>query len=392
MYVLLTRCIEVFCLFGETQQALQATDQLVGTFEVDTLGIKRDTLKALRTVGSRDQEAITLRGNAAMELVREAVEAERYHVALDLCEIATRVAQGLREFDWVQRMQAVRDRIARMEKIYKKAQAAQRTLQSNPDNTLACRTAGSYLCFIREKWEEGLPLLAKCPDQSMQAAAQAELDGVGDDAKEMVAVAELWTAAARDSEQASRGGPGKRALEWLEKALPISQGLDTPRIKKKLEEIADILPPMSRPLVELTPTEQTVDPKRYASLTAFSNNSWGPGTATIYGQEVPNSFLLRPADHRTAGSVTFEIYGHYTHFSGAVAINESTSSNPSSEQTFSIYGDGRKLWSSRPMLLLKTVEEFDINIEGIKKLELRTQADGSANNAHCVWLNPHLSR
>lgn len=388
LYVLLRRCIDVYVEAGETQDALKAADQLVTTFKVDSLGIKRDVLQDLRT-SSRNKKQATDRGNAAMELVREAVEQERYQVAQDLCDVATSVARTLRESDWIRRLQATKRNIGKMEADFRGAEKARRTLQTNPDDGGSLRVLGRYLCFLRDDWDEGLPLLARCPEETISAAAKAELGGIGNDPRKMLAVAELWIAAAEENSKEDEKGSGKRALYWLEKALPVSGGLTTARIKKKLETIGRYLPPLSRPLVEFQAVEKKVGSWRPPG---FANPGWGPGTARVSGQAVPNSYLVLPVGNQLPGSVTFEIYGHYTHFSGAVAINDSAGSGAWSPHVFSIYGDGRKLWSSREIKATKLTQAFNVKIEDVKRLELRTEAKGSSHDGHCVWLNPHLSR
>ncbi len=49
-------------------------------------------------------------------------------------------------------------------------------LTKNPDDTAANREAGLYLCFELDKWNEGLPHLAKSGDPKLAAVAKVEMN------------------------------------------------------------------------------------------------------------------------------------------------------------------------------------------------------------------------
>ena len=64
----------------------------------------------------------------------------------------------------------------------KGAEAAQKAtagllarLEANPDDPKLCREAGIHFCFERGDWDRGLPLLLKSEEESLVAAARADL-------------------------------------------------------------------------------------------------------------------------------------------------------------------------------------------------------------------------
>jgi hypothetical protein len=60
--------------------------------------------------------------------------------------------------------------------------------------------------------------------------------------------------------------------------------------------------------------------------------------------------------------------------------------------TFEVQGDGKPLWSSKPIQVRGTVEECQVDVRGITVLELRTILHGNGWNAHAVWLDPWVRK
>jgi formylglycine-generating enzyme required for sulfatase activity len=58
--------------------------------------------------------------------------------------------------------------------------------------------------------------------------------------------------------------------------------------------------------------------------------------------------------------------------------------------TFQVLGDGKVLWQSKPIQASGMVEECDVGIAGVKRLELRVLCPGPFINAQAVWLEPRV--
>jgi len=57
-----------------------------------------------------------------------------------------------------------------------------------------------------------------------------------------------------------------------------------------------------------------------------------------------------------------------------------------------VVGDDQVLWKSPPVKSRGMAVFCDVNIEGVKTLQLKTQALGSALSGHAVGLDPSPSR
>lgn len=62
---------------------------------------------------------------------------------------------------------------------------------------------------------------------------------------------------------------------------------------------------------------------------------------------------------------------------------------------FKIFGDGKELWQSEPVVMQKGRAElarYALNIKGVSELVLTVEDLGSATCDHSVWIGPELGR
>jgi hypothetical protein len=104
----------------------------------------------------------------------------------------------------------------------------------------------------------------------------------------------------------------------------------------------------------------------------------------------PRGLGLHPPSNGNA-CVVYDLGGQALEVRGAVGFNdwEAATGQPS-PVTFSIWGDGKELWRSQVMSARKVSQEFNVNVRGVRELELRVRADGSSLHSHAVWIEPHL--
>jgi hypothetical protein len=89
----------------------------------------------------------------------------------------------------------------------------------------------------------------------------------------------------------------------------------------------------------------------------------------------------------------YQLDEKYTSFHAVVAANDSigavTRGMVDTPMTFSVVGDGRELWRSRPIQRAGESQPCTVDVTGVRQLEVRvTHADGGA--AHAVWVDPYV--
>lgn len=60
--------------------------------------------------------------------------------------------------------------------------------------------------------------------------------------------------------------------------------------------------------------------------------------------------------------------------------------------TFVVLGDGKTLWTSKPIKVSGSLQKCNISVAGVEVLELRAMCPGPAGGAYAVWVEPHVTR
>jgi hypothetical protein len=129
-------------------------------------------------------------------------------------------------------------------------------------------------------------------------------------------------------------------------------------------------------------------------------NGLGKGTTTadepdlkirVNGEACRLGLGMHP-DHTGSSQVKFRLRGlKARQFTSSVAVNDTAGKGAESPLTFSVLGDGKTLWTSRPVQAPNRMQECRIDVSGINELELRVNCQGGHGGAHAVWLDPCIT-
>ncbi|KAF1318254.1 Hect e3 ubiquitin, partial [Globisporangium splendens] len=90
--------------------------------------------------------------------------------------------------------------------------------------------------------------------------------------------------------------------------------------------------------------------------------------------------------------VIYDLGDAYNRFVGAVGINDDVQNEILQQRSvsvvFSIIGDGKELWHSKPVSEVRQVEKFDLSVRDVRMLELKVTCSGSNHCAHAIWIDP----
>ena len=78
-------------------------------------------------------------------------------------------------------------------------------------------------------------------------------------------------------------------------------------------------------------------------------------------------------------------------FRSTVGVADLRKYGPHTPPTFEVWGDGKKLWQSKPVKKWGEPQDCLTNIEGVDMLTLRVVCPGDAAFAQTVWCEPRLS-
>jgi hypothetical protein len=207
------------------------------TFDVDAVAIKVDaTLKLGHRSNSPDMAGENVA--AAIELADQLAQAEEFVTAIKICAalqpatvsnpaLRTRLQQHIRELG------AARDAAERF-------QRDQAKLASHPDDPAANLAVGRYLCFIKNDWHTGLPMLAKSSDARLRPAATFELSDLSS-TEQITHLADLWwNAAEKESDHSSKVAISDHAGAIYARVVDDLAGLRKLQIQQRIEEAGKI--------------------------------------------------------------------------------------------------------------------------------------------------------
>lgn len=141
-------------------------------------------------------------------------------------------------------------------------------------------------------------------------------------------------------------------------------------------------------LVDLTPFGIVRGPWPFGQGTHGEN---GERPIVVKGEAYPRGLSLHPSGHNQPTHVSFALGRVGRRLTGLVALSDDPSESLS-PVTFAIFGDGKELWRSPPMLRRDGLWQFDIEISTVNVLTLVTNCPGINYAAHAVWLDPVIAR
>ena len=242
-YMLLMKGAEIAALAGDLSLSLQGIDTLDADYEIDALEDKQKLLEKFIVASKPDQVAIAI--PTAEQLVDQAIVADRFDMAMTLAMSASKAVAKSKiatHKEVEERLAHRRRDIHLLESIHVAAKKAQETLEKSPDDPEANLTVGRWLCFDKQDWTAGLPLLAKGSDEKLKALADQE-NKAPTEADERVKLADAWWELAQKESGLARDSIHLHAGNIYRDVLPnLASVLKKASIEKRLAEIADLKP------------------------------------------------------------------------------------------------------------------------------------------------------
>jgi hypothetical protein len=291
-YVLFVMAKDLAMDAGAMETAQSAVEEIDKGYEIDGLKLKSEAMARLVKCG-RSPEDFRKLVKWAEKVIDEAVSQDRYDLARQVAGGAVSAAKQSRDLDLMKRISTRSEDIREIESASIDARNAMATLATDPNNPDANRLAGRFVCFVKEDWPKGLPMLALGNDAALKTMAEHDLRGAGEAGTKATLGDGWWDLAENES------GVGKmpllrRAAFWYQQAVVELGGLEKAKIEKRLRQIQ----------TAAGATEPANISKLLNDLTQWTaaNGTWqrgsrgefiGSGTASIrFNQKLPRNYKL----------------------------------------------------------------------------------------------------
>lgn len=247
-FVALQACRKVATEAGAVSLGLEAIETLEQDFDFQGVRERAEVLHGSlgQALEERENDQIL---QAAGPAFQAALQADAYEAAEQILAAALAAARRSRDPKLSDELTAVRRHLTVARKAWEALESQIDLLQTDPQHPAANQAVGSYYCFVKQRWEDGLPLLAHSSDPRLVAVAKLEAERPQSPEQQLALGDAWWQLAERLGEYtaAIRG----RAAFWYRQALPaMPAGLEKIRAEKRIsraETDARSLVPTSGP-------------------------------------------------------------------------------------------------------------------------------------------------
>jgi hypothetical protein len=216
--------------------AFAAIDQMVLlSGDVNSISEKTEVLKiAKKHLRSREDAAALAGGH--LRLAEEAAAADDFKIAPQAAKDAQSIAKQAGDLVVAEQAVALQKEIQALKSAVDRFTKAQQTLAASPQDPAANADAGKFLCLLKDRWEEGLPLLARGSDEALKKLAEQEASAPGTPESQVSLGDAWWSAGQKERVEAMKARCYGRALFWYDSALAGLRGAEKSRVEKRIDE------------------------------------------------------------------------------------------------------------------------------------------------------------
>jgi hypothetical protein len=226
---------------ADFSRAMEICDKMDSQFQMDILPVKADFLSQA-AAGAGDAENRRRLADLCVGVGFQAIANDDYASAKKISGLAKSIAQSSGDKHLLWEAGFLTGETALCSTAFDQVNPSAGVLQKKPGDPAANLAMGKFLCFVKNDWSRGLPMLARSEDKSLKAIADEELDHLPATAAEKIALGNSWwglSAAAPDNERVDYQ---KRARFWYLKGLAASSGPDKNALRQGLAGRINAIP------------------------------------------------------------------------------------------------------------------------------------------------------
>lgn len=261
-YETLRICLTMATSLGDAPTALRVLDLLEAKFRFESLEWRLMAIEGL-TKSVRSDASVDALYQESQRMLGQSLAADDYDAALtayDTLLAMVRRRGNRTEANFI--TQQLRAQIDATKQAYTQVPDALKKLQTEPANPLACETVGTYFCLLKNRWDVGLPLMARGENVKQRVVATIDLE-TEKSPKTIIQLGDQYFDMGGDAPAVYRLGYHMRAIYYYRQALPqLTSGLDRLRIEKRLAEMTNYYGAaiIDRIVAGMNPTAAAADP------------------------------------------------------------------------------------------------------------------------------------
>lgn len=267
-YVLLRLAINAGVRAGGLRGVGEIADELARSFAIDGPALQVEVMRrVVDGIGTADGPGDSTIEREFSGLVERVLMADRIELARQLLAVGA-VARDHGALD-AEVLAAWSPVVSDWAAAADEAGAAALRLVQHPDDPTANLVVGRYLCFVKGRWQAGLPMLARGGDDALRGIAFDDIRVNGEPAQK-IAAADGWRLLAERYEGIASWRLRSRADEILRGLYPVTAGLTRLEVDEKM---------LSRPLFVFGPRTAASEEWQAEHLHFWANHGReGPGS------------------------------------------------------------------------------------------------------------------
>ncbi len=221
---------------GDISQAMQIAGRMEQRFQMNGLSDRADLLTQAgsfaRTAGKKgDLVGFCLKAGFG------AIAIDDYSTASRLAALARTIAQNGNWPRLLKETEFLDSEMTRCRDAFEGVKQFKEILQNKPADIAAAFAMGKFLCFVKNDWDTGLPLMARAAhDETLKAALDAEINERPKTPDKQIALAGLWHNLSASAAGDDKVSYLRRARYWYLKCIASSDETDRPRLQQQLDE------------------------------------------------------------------------------------------------------------------------------------------------------------
>jgi hypothetical protein len=233
-YAMLLKAKELAMEAGDVETVERVIVELERTYEVDGVKLASEALlRVIRGVHTPGQKKAL--ADFTQDFAARALEGENYEVARAMAEKNGTAARMVGDVGMIREAQALQLAVTDAEAACGAAKKAAETLAAKPGDGEANLKVGTYRCFYRGEWKEGLGKLAAGSDRGLAELAKEEMSA-GGTPEERLKLGDAWWEVGLKGTVVTKRGIWRHAAGFYTAALPSLSGLVKAKVNKRLEE------------------------------------------------------------------------------------------------------------------------------------------------------------
>ncbi len=220
---------------GDFSLAMQICENMGDRFQMDILPAKTDLLAQAGAYARTPGKKTEMTG-FCVKTGFDAIAADDYDSGMKLAGLAKVSAQNCGDARLVQEAEFLGAEMSRCRDGFARVKPFEAILRGKPGDPEASLASGKFLCFVKNDWEVGLPLMAHGTNAALKAALAAELNATPKTSEARMALGNLWRDLAGAASAEDKMHYQERARFWYLRALALAKEPDKSLLRQQCDE------------------------------------------------------------------------------------------------------------------------------------------------------------